>query len=90
MDLVRKVGLMGTRDLRKLAPIGDIGYLNGIEFYRGDFVRSTLPSMIMMALSSQMEQHKWEIDCVSSNWRHTDNRYRVPAIGLYYSVDSSD
>ena len=32
MDLYRKVSLFGFSDLRKLAPIGDIGYLNGIEF----------------------------------------------------------
>lgn len=35
MDLYRKVCIYGLDDLRKLAPIGDIGYLNGISFYRG-------------------------------------------------------
>lgn len=29
MELVRKVGLLGLKDLNKLAPIGDLGYMNG-------------------------------------------------------------
>jgi hypothetical protein len=29
MDLVRKIGLMGLRDVSKLAPIGDLDYMNG-------------------------------------------------------------
>ena len=53
MDLYRKVSLFGLSDLRKLAPIGDIGYLNGISFYRGksfgSFLRSTLIDWIYKA-----------------------------------------
>jgi hypothetical protein len=33
-ELLLKVGLFGLQDLRRLAPIGDIGYLNAISFYQ--------------------------------------------------------
>ena len=29
LELTRKIGLFGLSDLRKLAPIGDLGYANG-------------------------------------------------------------
>ena len=29
MELTRKIGLFGLKDLRRLAPIGDVGYENG-------------------------------------------------------------
>ena len=32
-ELLLKVGVFGLQDLRRLAPIGDIGYLNAITFY---------------------------------------------------------
>ena len=32
LELTRKIGLFGLSDLRKLAPIGDLGYANGWWF----------------------------------------------------------
>ena len=32
-ELLLKVGVFGLQDLRRLAPIGDIGYLNAISYY---------------------------------------------------------
>lgn len=34
-DLTRKISLFGLSDLRKLAPIGDLGYANGWYWNKG-------------------------------------------------------
>ena len=83
MDLVRKVGLFGMKDLNKLAPIGDLGYLNSISYYRGDFLRSGLIEAIMDAFREQMKDNKW-------TWRCTDHWSYCPELGLRWSVDSGD
>ena len=36
LELTRKIGLFGLSDLRKLAPIGDLGYANGWYEPSGD------------------------------------------------------
>ena len=89
MNLVRKVGLLGTNDLRKLAPIGDIGYLNAIEFYRGDFIKSEIPRLIMNAFREQREKYGFTIVGIHSTCRG-DSRSKCPELGLYWGVDSSD
>lgn len=89
LELVRKVGLMGLKDLRKLAPIGDIGYLNAICFYKGDFLRSGLPQAIMEAFDEQREKYGFTVKCVGTNYRCCSESY-CPELNLRWGVDSSD
>lgn len=92
MDLYRKVSLFGLSDLRRIAPIGDIGYLNGISFYRGNtfrsFLRSTLLEWVYKAYCEQFRERGW-------TERHTQsgrciNDFYCPEIGFGYGIDSSD
>ena len=90
MELVRKIGLFGLSDLRKLAPIGDIGYLNAIDYYRGNFLRSEMIAAIYKAYCQQFKKYGWTEEHKSSHWRNSDNTYYCPEIGLRYSIDSGD
>lgn len=92
MDLYRKVSLFGLSDLRKLAPIGDIGDLNGISFYRGksfgSFLRSTLIDWIYKAYCEQFKCSGWtEKDYQRGRCIH---EYNCPELGFWYGIDSSD
>jgi hypothetical protein len=92
MDLYRKVSLFGLSDLRKLAPIGDIGYLNGISFYRGSsfrsFLRSTLLDWVYKAYCEQFKMMGWT-ERASKSGRCIHDYY-CPELGFSYGVDSSD
>ena len=95
--LLCKVGVLGLDDLRKLAPIGDIGYLNGIEFHKGwdkdglrKFCRTTLLSWIMCAFNEQREKFGYTVEGYSSGYRGTDHHSYCPELGLRWSVDSGD
>lgn len=90
MDLLRKVGLFGLKDLRTLAPIGDLGYLNGISYYRGSFLLGDLPSAIMDAFWEQKERYGWTVNGGDTAWRCTDHWSYCPELGLSWSVDSGD
>ena len=77
--LLCKVGVLGLDDLRKLAPIGDIGYLNGIDFHKSydkdglrKFCRTTLLSWIMRAFDEQREKKGWTVNGGETCWRCTD------------------
>lgn len=89
MELLRKVGLLGTNDLRKLAPIGDIDYLNAIDYYPGNILRSEIPRIIMKAFDEQREKYGFTIVDIYHNYRG-DNQFKCPELGLYWGVDSSD
>ena len=89
LELVRKVGLMGLKDLRKLAPIGDIGYLNAICFYRGDYLRSGMIEDIMNAFYEQKDKYGFTVKGVGTNYRCCSESY-CPELGLRWGVDSSD
>lgn len=86
MKLIRKVGLFGLSDLRKIAPIGDLGYANGWYYYH-DFIRSELPKAIMSEFYKQgfVPDKGW-----SSGYRKTDHHYVCTELGLSWSVDSGD
>ena len=89
LELVRKVGLFGLKDLRKLAPIGDIGYLNAIYFYRGNFLMSGLPKAIMEAFYEQRGKYGFTVKDAGTNYRCCSESY-CPELGLRWGVDSSD
>jgi len=89
-ELARKVEQFGLDDLSKLAPIGDLGYLNAISYYRGDPLRSELIDNIMKAFYEQYNAHGWTVESKSSKWRNTDNSYYCPELKLYWQIDSGD
>lgn len=89
--LVRKVGLMGLNDLRKLAPIGDLGYANGwypcgLFPTMGTFMYGGLERCIYEAAIAQGFTFK----CISHRETGVDTVYRCEEIGMTYHVDSSD
>jgi len=89
MELVRKIGLFGLSDLRKIAPIGDLGYLNATSYYH-DFLNSGLISAIMNAFYEQREKYGWRVEGGNTKWRCTDHWSCCPEIGLSWKVDSGD
>ena len=86
-ELLLKVGLFGLQDLRRLAPIGDIGYLNATSFYH-DYERSGLISDLMRAFDEQRDKYGWDVLDRSSGWPCDHTSY-CPQLGLTWSVDSS-
>ena len=94
MELVRKVGLFGLTDLRKLAPIGNIGYANGWFgpfFWKVNrFVDCEIPKMIMKAFWEQKEKFGYGVESYSSGYRGTDHHSYCSEFGLRWSVDSGD
>ncbi len=88
-ELLLKVGLFGLQDLRRLAPIGDIGYLNDISYYH-DYERSGLLRDLMKAFYDQQKKYGWTVEGGSTGWRCTDHWACCPEIGLRWSVDSGD
>ena len=90
-ELVRKVGLFGLEDVKKLAPIGDLGYMNG--WYpcglfpdSGTFMKGGLERMIYEAAREQ----GYRFECISHNERGTDTVYYCMELKMTYHVDSSD
>ena len=88
-ELLLKVGVFGLQDLRRLAPIGDIGYLNAITFYH-DYERSGLLRDLMKAFYEQQKKYGWTVEGGDTGWRCTDHGAYCPDIGLRWSVDSGD
>ena len=89
--LVRNIGLFGLSDLRKLAPIGDLGYANGwTPTFRGDpegWMYGEIEQSIMQAFHEQGFKFDkgW-----SSGYRGTDHHSVCTELKLSYSVDSGD
>ena len=94
IQLACKVGLFGLSDLRKLAPIGDLGYEN--EWYppfwstTHMFYDVELPKMIMAAFWEQQEKFGFKVEGYSSGYRGTDHHSYCKELGLSWSVDSGD
>ena len=88
-ELLLKVGVFGLQDLRRLAPIGDIGYLNAITFYH-DYERSGLLRDLMKAFYEQQKKYGWTVEGGDTGWSCTDHWAYCPEIGLRWSVDSGD
>ena len=90
-ELVRKVGVFGTRDVSMLAPIGDLDYANGwypccLLPEQGTFMKGGLERAVYDAVREQGYRFK----CISHNERGTDTVYRCEELGMTYHVDSSD
>ena len=90
-ELLRKVGVFGVGDVKRLAPIGDLGYENGWYPWglfpsRGTFMDGGMEKAICDAAHDQGYRFK----CISHNERGTDTVYYCEELGMTYHVDSSD
>jgi len=92
-ELSSKVEQLGLDDLNKLAPIGDLGYMNGWypPFYNEEYSnRAELFKAIYKAFQEQKEYNNWTIKGYSTGYRQTDHHTYCPELGLRWSVDSGD
>ena len=87
LELSRKIGLMGLKDLRKIAPIGDLDYENGWETYWG---KGWMHGGMEKAVVRAAREQGFKCDGKSYGYRGTDHETRFPEIGLVYHTDSSD
>lgn len=90
-ELVRKIGLFGLSDLRRLVPVGDLGYANGWSpTFRDDpkgWMYGEMESSILKAFREQGFKFDkgW-----STGYRGTDHHSMCTELRLSYSVDSGD
>ena len=90
-ELVRKIGLFGLSDLRKLAPIGDLGYANGWTPIFHDDGRGWMYGEMESSILSAFREQGFRFDKgYSSGYRGTDHHRICTELGLSYSVDSGD
>ena len=90
-ELSRKIGLFGLSDLRKLAPIGDLGYANGWSPIFHDDGRGWMYGEMEKAVMQAFHEQGFRFDkCWDSGYRRTDHHSICTELGLSYSVDSSD
>ena len=89
-DLVRKIGLFGLSDLRRLSPIGDLGYANG-WYWNTDGCSGWMYGDMEKAVVHAFGCQGFRFDkCWDTGYRRTDHHYYCSELGLSYSVDSSD
>lgn len=90
-ELVRKIGLFGLSDLRKLAPIGDLGYANGWSPICHDDPKGWMYGEMESAILKAFNEQGFKFDkCYSSGYRGTDHHCKCTELNLSYSYDSSD
>lgn len=89
--LVRNIGVFGLKDLRKLAPIGDLGYANGWTPLFSDDPRGWFYGDMEKAVMEAFHEQGFKFDKgYSSGYRGTDHHSVCTELGLSYSVDSGD
>ena len=91
MELVRNIGLFGLKDVKKLAPIGDLDYANGWYHHSwlpesGTFMKGGMERMIYEAAYEQ--GYRFEI--ISHRETGSDTVYYNEELKMTYHVDSSD
>lgn len=84
-ELTRKIGLFGLTDLRRLAPIGDLGYADGWYFGDGSWMDGGMERAIMEAFHEQ----GFKADSGETRW-NCDHHYYNKELGLRWAVDSGD
>ena len=90
MDLVRKIGLMGLRDVSKLSPIGDLGYMNG--WYRCSWSPSKgtwMDGGMERAIYEAAREQGYRFEIISHRETGSDTCYYCKDLHMYYHVDSS-
>ena len=91
MELSRKIGLFGLGDLRKIAPIRDLGYANGWETFWGKgWMFGGMENAIVKAFYEQRDKFGFKVDGYSTGYRQTDHHTVCKELGLRWSVDSGD
>ena len=91
LELTRKIGLFGLSDLRKIAPIGNLGYANGWETHWGKgWMHGGMEKAVVRAFREQQKKYGWEVKGHSTGYRMTDHHTYIPELGLSWSVDSGD
>ena len=89
-ELIRKIGLFGLRDLRKLSPIGDLGYENG-WYWNPSGEKGFMYGEMEISILKAFHEQGFRFDRgYSSGYRGTDHHSVCTELGLSYSVDSSD
>ena len=90
LELTRKIGLFGMSDLRKIAPIGDLGYANG--WYSPFGSEAWMNGGLERALVKAAREQGFKSEGRENGYpnRGTDNVTYFPEIGMTYHVDSSD
>lgn len=87
-ELLRKIGLFGLSDLRKIAPIGDLGYANGWESFYG---KGWMHGGMEKAILREFHRQGFEFDKGwSTGYRQTDHHSLCTELAMSYSVDSGD
>ena len=90
-ELVRKIGLFGLSDLRKLAPIGDLGYANGWTPIFSDDPEGWMYGEMESSILKAFHEQGFCFDkCHDSGYRRTDHHYKCSELSMSYSTDSSD
>jgi hypothetical protein len=90
-ELVRKIGLFGLSDLRKLAPIGDLGYANGWTPIFSDDPEGWMYGEMESSILKAFYEQGFSFDkCYYSGYRRTDHHYKCSELCMSYSTDSSD
>ena len=88
-DLAGRVAEFGLSDLRKLAPIGNLGSENAWYFLDG-YLESELPQSIVRAFFQQKDEYGFELTETDSGYGNTHHRYECKELGLIWTCDSSD
>lgn len=90
-ELVRKIGLFGLSDLRKLAPVGDLGYANGWSPTFRDDPEGWMYGKMEQSIMHAFREQGFSFDKgYSSGYRGTDHHCRCTELNLSYSYDSGD
>lgn len=91
MELVRKIGVFGLSDLRKLAPIGNIGYENDWypPFGSSSWMNGGMERAILKAYYQQSKEYGFKTEGYSSGCYGTDHHSYCKQLGLSWAVDSS-
>jgi len=89
-ELSIKIGLFGLGDLRRFAPIGDLGYENG-WYWNFDGKKGWFYGEMEKAIMEEFREQGFKCDKgYSTGYRQTDHHSICTELGLRYSVDSSD
>ena len=89
-ELIMKIGLLGLNDVSKLAPIGDLGYMNGWYPWalfpeRGQWMDGGMERAVYEAAREQ----GYNFECISHRPSGSDTIYYCKSLSMYYHVDSS-
>ena len=89
-ELSKKIEKYGLSDLRKLAPIGNLGYANDWDWNpRGE--KGWFYGEMEKAIMKAFHEQGFKFDKgYSTGYRQTDHHYICTELGLSYSVDSGD